>query len=231
MIGIANDVKFTELLDPRVRSRLGEEKMVFPPYTSTQLRDILTYRANLVFENGAVESSVIALCAAYAAQEHGDARRALDLLRLAGEIAERRHESKVTEIHVKKAKRQLELDCVTETIRKLPTHSKLILWSILKLCDEKNTVTTGEVYHGYVELCRKTGANPLSQRRITDLISELDTLGIVQARVKSFGREGRTKEIKPSVSPVDARIILEEDEMLKGLRVYKPKVQTTLIFE
>jgi cell division control protein 6 len=89
IIGISNDLKFTDFLDPRVKSSLGEEEIVFPPYDANQLRDILDQRADAAMKQGVLTDDVIPLCAAFAANEHGDARRALDLLRTAGELAER----------------------------------------------------------------------------------------------------------------------------------------------
>ena len=87
VIGISNDLKFTEFLDPRVKSSLGEESMIFAPYDATQLEDILTQRAKMALKDGVLDDSVIPLCSALAAREHGDARRALDLLRVAAEGA------------------------------------------------------------------------------------------------------------------------------------------------
>jgi len=230
LIGISNDLKFTEFLDPRVKSRLGEEKMVFPPYNAEQLKDILKQRSDLAFFSGVVEPAVAPLCSALAAQEHGDARRALDLLRVAAEIAERNGDDKVTEAHVYKAKNKIELDCVTEAIRTLPTQSKLVLMSILLNEDRGDgRLTTGDVYETYRELSQIIGVTVLTQRRVTDLISELDMLGIIHARVKSFGRGGRTKEIESSVPRVETKKILEDDEILQGIRNYRPKNQTTLI--
>jgi cell division control protein 6 len=230
VIGISNDLRFMEFLDPRVRSSLSEEKMVFPPYNAEQLKDILEQRAKIVFEEGVLESSVIPLCAALAAQEHGDARRALDLLRVAAEIADRNHVPVVTESDVVKAKNKIEMDCVAEAIRTLPVQSKLVLMGIL-LNNERgdSKLTTGDLYETYKELCQCTSMAILTQRRITDLISELDMLGIIHARVKSFGRGGRTKEIEPSVPVVEARNILEEDEILSQLKNYKLRYQTTLM--
>ena len=230
LIGISNDLKFTDFLDPRVKSRMGEEKMVFPPYNADQLRDILKQRADLAFFPGVIDASVAPLCSALAAQEHGDARRALDLLRVAAEIAERNGDDKVTEAHVYKAKNKLELDCVTEAIRTLPTQSKLVLMSIL-LSEERSDarLTTGDVYETYRDLAAITGITILTQRRVTDLISELDMLGIIHARVKSFGRGGRTKEIESSVSAVETKKVLEEDEVLQAIKNYRPKNQTTLM--
>ena len=97
IIGISNDLKFIEFLDPRVKSSLGEEEIIFPPYDAPQLMGILEDRSKISFNEFVITPGVIPLCAAFAAQEHGDARRALDLLRTAGEIAERQNAKKVTE--------------------------------------------------------------------------------------------------------------------------------------
>ncbi|MBU1158263.1 MAG: ORC1-type DNA replication protein [Candidatus Thermoplasmatota archaeon] len=230
VIGISNDLKFTEFLDPRVKSSLSEEKMVFPPYNAEQLRDILAQRSALVFEENVLEPSVIPLCAALAAQEHGDARRALDLLRVSAEIAERNHLSIVNESDVTKAKNKIELDCVTEAIRTLPLQSKMILMGVV-LSGERGCgkLTTGDLYETYKELSQCTSTAVLTQRRVTDLVSELDMLGLVHARVKSFGRGGRTKEIELSVPQHDAKKSLEEDETLGQLKNYRLRYQTTLM--
>jgi cell division control protein 6 len=230
LIGISNDLKFTEFLDPRVKSRLSDEKMVFPPYNANELRDILQQRSKLAFDNGVIDDGVISLCAALAAQEHGDARRALDLLRVAAELVERSGNDKITEHHVRKAKNKIELDCVLEATRSLPTQSKLVLMGVI-LNEERGSarLTTGDVFSAYKELAKKVGASILTQRRVTDLISELDMLGLVNARVKSFGRGGRTKEIQSSVPILETKRILEKDEVLKGMKNYRLKHQTTLL--
>ena len=230
IIGISNDLLFTDMLDPRVRSRMEGEKMVFPPYNAEQLRDILNQRALLSFDDAVLEPAVIPLCAALAAQEHGDARRALDLLRIAAEIAERENCDKVTELHVYKAKNKMELDCVSEAIRTLPSQSKLVLMCVVILTEGgMERLTTGDVYERYKDLSRIVGLSVLTQRRITDLLSELDMMGIIHAKVRSFGRGGRTKEIDLSVPPHDIKKVLEEDDTFQALKNYKPKGQTTLI--
>jgi len=230
LIGISNDLKFTEYLDPRVRSRLSDEKMVFPPYNAEELFDILSERARLAFDDGVAPDAALSLIAALAAQEHGDARRALDLLRVSAELAERQREERITEEHVQRAKNKVELDTVLEAVKSLPTQTKLVLLGILLNEEVGNTkLTTGEVYTTYRDLCRKTGATPLTQRRITDLISELDMLGLIHARVRSFGRGGRTKEIQASVPQLDVKRTLEKDEILAETRGYRVRAQTTII--
>jgi cell division control protein 6 len=225
-MGISNDLKFTDFLDPRVKSSLGEEEIVFPPYDATQLRDILTHRADVAFKDGALTDDVIPLCAAFAAQEHGDARRALDLLRTAGELAERGQTDVVNEEHVRQAQEKIELDRVVEVVRTLPTQSKLVLFSTITL--EKNgvhNINTGEVYNVYQRLCEEIDADTLTQRRVTDLISELDMLGIVNAVVVSKGRYGRTKEISISVPIEETEAVLLSDSRLSDIEDTQPFVQ------
>jgi len=226
IIGISNDLKFTDFLDPRVKSSLGEEEIVFPPYDANQLRDILQHRSETAFKGGALSDDVIPLCAAFAAQEHGDARRALDLLRTAGELAERDQSDDVTEAHVRRAQDKIELDRVVEVVRTLPTQSKLVLYAILML--EKHgvhNINTGEVYNIYKRLCDEIDADILTQRRVTDLISELDMLGIVNAVVVSKGRYGRTKEINLSVPVDETEAVLEADSRLGDVENVTPFVQ------
>jgi len=174
-----------------------------------------------------LDGSVIPLCAAFAAQEHGDARRALDLLRVSGEIAERREEKIVTEIHVHVAQDKIEVDRVVEVIRTLPTQSKLVLFSVITLnisIQNQNltsqSITTGEVYNIYRKLCKVIDMDVLTQRRVTDLMSELDMLGIINAVVVSKGRYGRTKEISLSVPVKNTYEVLLDDYKLKPLQNY-----------
>jgi len=226
IMGISNDLKFTDFLDPRVKSSLGEEEIVFPPYDANQLRDILQHRADVAFKRNALTEDAIPLCAAFAAQEHGDARRALDLLRTAGELAERGQADTVEEEHVRQAQDKIELDRVVEVVRTLPTQSKIVLFAIILL--EKNgvhNINTGEVYNIYKRLCEEIDADVLTQRRVTDLISELDMLGIVNAVVVSKGRYGRTKEISLSVPVGETEAVLLSDSRLGNIEDAQPFVQ------
>jgi cell division control protein 6 len=196
MIGISNDLRFTHYLDPRVLSSLSEEELVFPPYDAPQLWDILRQRADIAFDENVLDEPVIPLCAALAAQEHGDARRALDLLRVSGELAERKGEQTVNEEHVRKAQQKIETDSLIECISTLPTQSKAVLCAMVALSESsKQGFTTGEVAQVYREVAKLMDLDVLTHRRITDLISELSMLGIISTRVVSRGRYGRTKEM------------------------------------
>lgn len=232
VIGISNDLKFKNYLDPRVISSLSEEEIIFPPYNAEQLKDILEQRAKLAFYDGVLDEDVIPYCAALAAQEHGDARKALDLLRVSGEIAEQENADKVTKDHVKKALKKIEKDHIAEVVRTLPIQSKILLFGMIIL--EKfgrKKFTTGEVYTVYKILCKRVGIDILTQRRVSDLISELDMLGIINSIVVSRGRYGRTREIKLDVPVEHLKKVLLEDYRLEQLELVEKELKNILSFD
>lgn len=214
IVGISNDLKFKEFLDPRVLSSLSEEEIVFPPYTVDELKMILKERAKLAFNEGVVTEAAINLCAALAGAEHGDARRAVDLLRVAGELAERSGAKQVTDEYVRQAAKSIERDRIYEAVRSLPLHAKLVLLSVASF---KDAESTGKIYGKYLTFCKKLGIPELTQRRVSGLISELDLLGLVSAPVVSKGRFGRSKRVKLAASFQTIKNALIEDEMIQEL--------------
>ncbi|MBI2652985.1 cell division control protein Cdc6, partial [Candidatus Woesearchaeota archaeon] len=214
IIGISNDIMFVDNLDPRVRSSLSEEEIVFPPYNALQIQAILRKRAELAFNKDVLEQGVIEKCAAYAARDHGDARRALELLRVAGEVADRKNHKKITIEHIDEAEEKIDRDRITDIVSTQPKQHQLVLYSILSIQPERNkSIFTGEVYELYKSLCNKTNTSILTQRRVSDIISEFDMLGIVNAKVISKGRYGRTRDISleiPNTTLPKIKNILEE---------------------
>lgn len=198
LVGISNSLTFMDELDPRVRSSLGEEELVFAPYNAVQLQDILRERAQIAFYENILEEGVLAKCAGYAAREHGDARRALDLLRVAGELAERGSSKIVGLTHLDEANKKIERDKMLDIIENEPRQFQLVLFSIINL-HEQNPVEgifTGDIYGAYQTVCEKTKNEILTQRRVSDILAEFDMLGLINAQVISKGRQGRTREIK-----------------------------------
>ena len=201
LIGISNDVMFIDNIDPRARSSLSEEEITFAPYNALQLQEILRRRSKIAFKEGVLDEGVIEKCAAYAAREHGDARRALELLRVAGEIAERQESPKVTIEHIDIAEDKIERDRVLDIIAQQPKQQQAALHAIIALAEKRpEIIYTGEVYEVYQKLCPEMGLRPLTQRRLSDILAELDMLGIINAKVISKGRFGRTREISLAIS-------------------------------
>ena len=208
IVGISNDLKFKEGLDPRVLSSMSEEELVFPPYTVDELREILTERAAVAFRPAVASPAAINLCAAMAGSEHGDARRAIDLLRIAGEVAEREGLQTIDDSCIRKASDKMEVDRVDEAIRSLPVQNKAILYAVSRFDGGTNT---GELYLAYSNLCKKLGIETLTQRRLSGILGDLDLLGLVEASVVSKGRRGRTKKIQLLIGRDTLEKTLAED--------------------
>ncbi|MFH0875703.1 MAG: orc1/cdc6 family replication initiation protein [archaeon] len=216
IVGISNSTVFLDNLDPRVKSSLSEEELTFPPYNAVQIQDILKQRAAIAFKPGALQSGVIEKCSAYAAREHGDARRAIELLRVAGELAERKKREQVEIKDLDEAEDKMEKERVLDIIKTLPKQSQATLYCIITVFsgDSKTKISTGDIYEQYKLLCQTLSLRPLTQRRISDILAELDMLGIVNANVISKGRYGRTKEISidlPSSLVDKIRVLLKEE--------------------
>ena len=212
LVGISNDTRLMEHIDQRVRSSLSEETLIFPPYNALQIQTILKQRVKEAFSEGVIAPGVIEKCAALAAREHGDARRALELLRVAAEITERNNESKVALEALDKAEGKIERDTILDAIANQPQQCQAVLYAVLKINEnKKESLFTGEVYDIYKKICEQIGLRPLTQRRVSDIIAELDLLGIINAKVISKGRYGRTREINVLFNQLDdAKKLLEE---------------------
>ena len=214
LIGISNDLLFADHIDPRIKSSLSEEEIIFPPYNAFQLKEILKYRSDKAFVDGILEQGIIEKCAAFAARDHGDARRAVELLRVSGEIAEREGNKKVKISHLDLAESKIEKDRIIDIVSTQPKQHQLVLFAIVKISDRtKKVIFTGEIYEYYKGLCIETSIRPLTQRRISDIIAEFDMLGLIYGKIISKGRYGRTREVTlsiPEESKAKARQILKD---------------------
>lgn len=212
LIGISNSLVFSENLDPRVKSSLSEEELIFPPYNALQIQDILRKRSVEAFKEGSVKSGVIEKCAAYAAREHGDVRRAIDLLRVSGEVAERSGSEFVEISHLDEAEKKVETDKIINAAISQPKQFQAVLYAILLIAPQKRKFFTGEIYEIYTTICQKCKFNVLTQRRISDILAEFDMLGFINAEIVSKGRYGRTREVS---MPLDENITLKLKEILE----------------
>ena len=195
-VGISNDLTFKERLDPRVLSTLGEEEVVFATYSVEQIKKILEARIEQAFVKGAVEDSALNLCSALAGREHGDARRAIDLLRVAGEIAEREQKTSINENHIRLARNKIEENKEVTALQSFPLHEKLLIIAIMKTSE----LTTGTIYTAYKGICKTVRQPELTQRRVTQMLSEIELSGIITGRIIHQGIHGNTKKYKLTIT-------------------------------
>ncbi|MEM1724787.1 MAG: AAA family ATPase [Thermoplasmata archaeon] len=219
LVGITNDLKFSDYLDSRVKSRLNEEKIVFPPYSSQQIYDILYDRVKMANIDGFISEGALKLISSLASQENGDARKAIEMLKASIQLAISSNDKIVEEAHVFTAKSKMEYDAVIETIKTLPTQTKALLMGIILLRESgTNQFTTGEIFEAYRNDAKGTNLPVLTPRRISDMLSDLDSLGLITANVTSLGRYGRTKMVELNASFNDAKRVIMEDENFSKLK-------------
>ncbi|MDP6600218.1 MAG: orc1/cdc6 family replication initiation protein [Candidatus Woesearchaeota archaeon] len=215
IVGISNNTNFIENIDPGVKSSLSEESILFAPYNALEMQKILKERTSKAFKENVVEQGVIEKCAAYAAREHGDARKVIELLRVAGEIAERTKNKTISTDHIDEAEERLEKEKIFDIVKTQPKQFQAVLFSVLSIKNENFSIYTGEIYGFYKKLCFKIGLRPLTQRRVSDIIREFEMIGVINTKTISKGRYGRTREITlsvpPSVLPLTKKIL--EDEL------------------
>jgi cell division control protein 6 len=191
LIGISNDFKFRDRLDPRVQDTLCERELHFPPYDAPELQNILASRAEVSLADDAYERDVLNLCAALAAKDSGSARQALDLLRLAGEHAENRDDDRIAQEHVDAAREKLEQERVVEGMRELTVNGHFALLAVVsKAATNETPCRMRKIYDEYVRLCESAGVDPLAQRSVHNHLSDLRMLGILSAEENRTGSRG-----------------------------------------
>ncbi len=189
------------LLDSRVRSSVGTQSVYFPPYTEAEIRTILQDRA-AAFRVGALEGDLLAECASLAADEHGDARRAVDLVRTAGEIADREGASAVGLEHVHRAQEELESGRARQVVWALPTQEDAVLGALcISSLGGRVSFTSEEIYDAYAKQCEFWRLPPKGRRRFLDFLQDLEMHGLIGSKIESRGRYGRSKLVWLEVDP------------------------------
>ena len=210
LIGISNDVRFKEQLDPRVISTLSEEELVFPAYVTNEIKEILEDRIPLAFEENSISGGALNLCASMACREHGDARRAIKLLDVAAKTAELNQDVSITDEHIRLAAQKIEIDKESQQLNAFSLHEKLLVITIMK----SPNISTGDVYSAYKSLCKITHQNTLTQRRTTQMLNEIELSGLISGKMIHQGIHGNTKKFNLTVSSDLVKNTLKSNETL-----------------
>lgn len=220
IVGISNKIHFKTALDPRSKSSLYESEMNFPVYTAVQLQHILNQRIAMGYEPNVVEPSAVNLAAAITGSETGDARQALKLITISGEIAQQKGDQKVTDEHVELARKKVELDLAAETISQLPDNLKYVLYAIAHITKngsrwsrlegmEEGFLFSGEIYDEYAHVCNQLRKKPRSPRWVKEYVKDLEMLGIVVTTPSGKGVRGQTTLVKLGYPATDMLELLK----------------------
>ena len=219
IIGITNDSTFLQSMDPRTKSSLYDGTIQFDAYEADDLQNILQRRVEKAFLDGVVENSAIQLCAAYAAQDKGSARQAIDYLYEAGDVAIDHNSSTVTDEHVREAEERVNKRNVTQSISGLTVQDHLTLCAVVSLAlDGNEPARTRQVYSEYSNLTRSIDVNSLAMDRVRDHLQDLDMIGVIDGELRSGGSEGGKKYYWQLNTDIGATIeVLQEIDRLSDL--------------
>lgn len=213
IIAISNNVIADYEIDDRVRSRIGRSELFFEPYSKEAVLEILKDRSAKAFSEP-IHSEILEYCADLTFREHGDVRRAIDLLRVAAEIAGKEKEGggggreveqgekRLGKEHVDLAVGQVQKDRITTTLSSASYHLKLAAVAIARISYLTQDVlhSTSTLYNQYCRITPKT-SRPLTYRRFSELLTELENMGLVISHTSSKGRHGYGSEYKLIVPP------------------------------
>lgn len=196
LVFVSNRLNWPDQLDPRVRSFLKLNELVFKPYDAVDLKHILNIRVEKALYADTVEPGVIGRIAALASHDHGDARKAVALLAKSAYLAEKAG-TKITPSIVDTAMDELHCDRYLALLRTAPVQLRATMAGAIDAVRRAKgrAVGTGEAYDAYAKFCHRAMLQPLSGRAFGDLLAELDVHSFIRSRVVSHGRRGRTREI------------------------------------
>jgi archaeal cell division control protein 6 len=198
---ISNELLEVDLrLDSRVQSGMSDEAILFPHYDRAGLAAILESRVEQAFRPGVISDDVFDYGITVAARRWGDARKAITLFRRAGDTANERGLSEVSRDCFDANLSGTEREHVVDTLLSLRPQHFFVLYSVTRKTAFGETgdlpsVTTAQVHEEYTNLVDSDSR--LSTRAIREILSDLETMGLIETWIQSRGREGRIKRIKP----------------------------------
>ncbi len=189
VVAISNKTDYTDAPDERVASSFQDDPIIFPPYNANQLQAILERRSD-AFKDDVLENGVIELASALAARDHGDARRALDILRSAGKLAEKDDSEHVTEDHVRDADEYSDLNRSIQVIKNGTPHSRYALYALAYLTKTRlaDSFSTGELYDAYCIVAEIAVGESLTHQRVLDLMKKWTLPEITESRHTGGGK-------------------------------------------
>ena len=226
LVLVSNKLDWPDHLDPRVKSFLKMNELLFTPYNALDLQHILQIRVNRALEPGVMDEGVVEKISALASREHGDARKAVNLLAKSAYLAEK-GAGRITLAVVDQAKEELDRDRFLLMIRTAPAQLQAVMAAAIDAVHkaQHGPVGSAEAYSEYKLVCERASLRPLSPRAFADLLAELDLYSLLRTRVMSRGRYGRTREI--FVDLPDELVARIRDTVAANLGISKPTGTTT----
>lgn len=184
----ANHQDLEEQVEPRTYSTLQPKRIGFEPYTGKQAYEILAERASKSLKPRTVHRAALT----YIASTTQNISYGLNWFKTAANNAD----NTVTEETVQQAEEKGHSLFVENQLNPLSQHHKLLYQAITELTDESGpAINTGTIYTRYQVIAEERGKKPLSNRRISDFLKQLEQLNLITATYHYGGQKGKTREI------------------------------------
>ena len=82
---------------------------------------------------------------------------------------------------------------------------------------KSSEISTGEVYTTYKSLCKDVGQKELTQRRTTQMLSEIEMSGIITGRIVHQGTHGNTKKFKITIPSDIIKNTFKDEAVLQDI--------------
>ena len=204
IFAILSDLEFKYAFDKNVNTVFIPQEITFPPYSYSEIKDILNDRANAGFYPNVLGDDVLEEIAAYT-YENGDLRTGINLLRSCGNIAEADASREITQehFHEQYGKRARFFGKATDSLVSVNTSQILdsltdIERSLLQLIiDSEKNVTAGVLGEAFRE---KKKVSYSSFKRTLD---KLEFLRLIDTKYTGSGSRGNSREIILRFNPDD----------------------------
>ena len=184
-----------DMLDESSASTFKRTNVIeFGKYSTDELCDIVTQRAELALHDGAIDKDAIDIIAEVSS-EWGDARFAIEILEKSGMLADEESAGKVNVEHVRAAKAEAYSSITESKLIGLDNHQKLALLGIARASRGKAYITTGDAEKAYKVACEEYEEKPRAHTAFWTLMKDLDMLGVVSAKKSGPGISGKTTVI------------------------------------
>lgn len=199
LVFASNRLSWRDNIDPRIRSFLKINELIFDPYNAHDLLKILRIRVKKALDSRKIDNGVLKKIAAVSSRNHGDARKAVELLTKSAYLAEK-GDGRISLDIVDEAYDEIERDKYVALVKSSPKQLQAVVYAVLEgVGPSHENISTGEGYEVYKDFCEGVRMRALTQRAFSELVAELDVYGFLNARIVSKGRYGRTREISLAV--------------------------------
>ncbi len=184
IFAILSDIEFRYMLDKNVNSVFIPQEIIFEPYTTQEMFDILKDRIKAGFYPDVISDSLLDQIAEHASSA-GDLRMGIDLLRVSGNFAEADASKTIEKKHLMEALQNTGSESLKSTLKTLSTDEKILLKVITEF--DTDDLIAGDLYKSFM---KKTSTSYASFDRS---LNKLEFLRLIDTKFTGKGVKGNSR--------------------------------------